>query len=163
VTEPLCRDCQELQIERKATRLVVKTPVCDEHMAKRLGQKYGGLTIRTAPAVEKPAERAEDPLKKYRIEQSTVDEIKRRAAEGMKISAIAEETGVSYMTVRKYAIGEATRAKAKPGPKGIAKANGGTLAKSMAGLLRKWNEEADAVFAALPLERKAALLGSLEA
>jgi hypothetical protein len=35
------------------------------------------------------------------------------------------------------------------------------MPNGIAGILIKWNAEADAVFAGLPLEKKAALLGSI--
>jgi hypothetical protein len=80
----------------------------------------------------------------------------------MKAAQIAEELSISYSCVRRYMNGEAKATPKKSGPKGLVRANGGKLPNGMSGLLRKWNEEADAVFIALPLEKKAEILARLE-
>jgi hypothetical protein len=95
------------------------------------------------------------------LDEATIKEIQKRAHEGMKASQIAEELSLSYSCVYRQ-MGKAKKAgKTKSGPKGIVRANGGVFPLGVEIVLKKWNDEADAVFAGLPLEKKCELLRTL--
>lgn len=103
---------------------------------------------------------------KKMLDDKTIQAIRDLSADGLSGKEICEKLSVSYPSVKKYggnnvSNGHAPAAK-KKGPKGLARANGGKLPSGMGGLLDKWNEEANAVFAALSLEHKAKLLETLE-
>lgn len=95
----------------------------------------------------------------------------------MSVAAIAAKYKVNVATVYNHTKANGAKAqvstklattkpaKAKPLRDGWSNENGHAKTGNMAtalGLLAKWNAEADAAFAVLPLEKKAALLASLE-
>jgi hypothetical protein len=83
----LCRDCQDLQREVKATRWIGKTPVCEEHYANRLGVKHA------VPAA--PAEETAMPVRA----QVDWEAAQRDRDAGMTTTAIGTKYGVSCPTV----------------------------------------------------------------
>lgn len=146
----LCHDCRDFQRETIATRMVGKTPVCDEHMRSRMG-------------IPKKIER-EEPTnmgRGKRLEQSTIDAIAKDGAAGMSLSDIAKKHGVSWPTAKQYAGNGKRRAggakTAKPTRRGghfKGAANGSySVHLSTAGMDALWN--------GLAPEKKAELLRGL--
>lgn len=115
MAEPLCRDCRDLQIEVKATRLIGRTPVCDEHMRKRLGMPALAKATAGEPktrgiAPMAPARAAMETAKEAKAMRKQTDvavqiAIRRDAAAGMSLNEIAAKHKVSWPTAKRYAGG----------------------------------------------------------
>lgn len=121
--------------------------------------------------------------KRNEIEKEATVDTKERAASmqadrngGMSVPDVAKKHGVTVSVVYGYTkmkpgTERVQKKAATPKPK-VSHANGNGNGKTSAhplgayiaanGLIAKWNAEADAAFAALPLDKKAELLASLE-
>jgi hypothetical protein len=99
-----------------------------------------------------------------RIDEATQDEMRKDAAAGMSINAIAVKHSSSWPTVKNI-VGNGHKAAKKNAP--TKSTNGRVhlplriLSPKAHAFLEKWNTEANEAFAALPLEKKAELLGTL--
>lgn len=154
MSEPLCRDCQDLRREVKATRIVVKTPVCDEHWRQRLGQP---------PAPVKLEEMKMG--RTSRIDESTIARIQSDAKEGLSFSQIAEKRSVSWPTAKRYASERNGRPYAGGGGAKAAKSTlrGGRFkdAAKDSYSIQLTSAGMDALWNGLPPEKKAELLTHL--
>jgi predicted DNA-binding protein (UPF0251 family) len=158
--EPLCRDCTDFGRSVKATRFVGKTPVCDEHMARRLGQSFSA----------KPAEVTEEKSmpKSGRLSESEIESIRKKAAAGASFQEISKEFNVSWATVQ-YHVGKNGKKPAggaKAGRASSARTNGNGHAKHAANGDSHFFIELslggmDAIWNSLMPEKKAELLRGL--
>ncbi|MBZ5702121.1 MAG: hypothetical protein LAN84_09760 [Acidobacteriia bacterium] len=99
-SDPLCRDCRDLQLEVKATRLIGRTPVCDEHMRKRLGMPPETRGISPVAAARAAIETTkEEKAMPKRTDEGTRAKILEDHAAGMGINAIATKHGMAWGTV----------------------------------------------------------------
>ena len=94
--EPLCRDCQDLGSQTKATRFIGKTPVCDMHMRKRLGQLW---TPPTSPLGEVRKEKSMQGRKPPDLDWSQLQ--KERDA-GVSVEELRKKYKTSWATVNKH-------------------------------------------------------------
>jgi len=159
MADPLCRDCRDLQLEVKATRMIGKTPVCDEHMRQRLGMPATARGI--APAIlgraaMETAKETKVMATGKQLDEAVQSAIRRDAAAGMPLGEIAKKHKVSWPTAKRYA-GGANGGKHAGRPKSAAKSADVGVAYEAA-----LQELCDGIWAALPLGKKAALLNRLQ-
>jgi hypothetical protein len=143
---PLCRDCCDLQREVLATHMIGRTPVCEEHKRKRLGERLFGpqkSNVETTPEKRSMA-------KRWKTDQKTIDAIRADAAAGMNFQQIAEKHGVSWPTAKRW-----SQSNGMPPRKGNAKTMRNRVSKGsfdvngMLSTLRSHREALDDAIAAL--------------
>jgi len=156
MSEPLCQPCKERGRIAKAHRMVGRTPMCASCFA---GKEASGVPVALASAAIALARaargtgkfRTEEKEMPKRTDEATKAEVRKDHAAGMGINEIAKKHGIAWGTA-----------------KGIlsAKGRGGRKGKSAqpasgAPTLTATAELCDGIWAALPLEKKAALLNRL--
>lgn len=160
MSDPLCRDCNDLGRSVKATRFAGMTPVCDAHILQRLGSPaLGSAAARIAREMKSQAP-LEPQEEKPMIDDATKAAIRKDYATGMKKGEIAAKHAVSGPTVKKIVeaqgnfVGASARStkpkagRAKAAPAGVA-------------TLRATPQLVDGIWASLSLEKKAELLNRL--
>ncbi len=156
-----CKPCRDRGRLSVAHHEVAGTMMCDECFE---GKPSNG--VRPTDLVAKVLKKkAEGKTMAKRIDDATKAAIRKDAAEGMNYNAIAKKQGVGWGTVRD-AIDENGKKGAGGGrPKSSAAARRGRPSKSANGnggvTLTATPELCDGIWAALPLEKKAALLNRL--
>lgn len=155
---PNCRDCADLQQEVPAVAMIGKTAVCLVHQRSRLG--IPKTAVSQATGGQLATRRSEDATMSRgpSITQDTINAIRQDAAAGLSFSKIAEKNGVSWPTAKHYV--KNGHAPAGGGGKcaGKAKQHAATNGHFAVQLSA---EGLDAVWNALPAEKKAELLGHL--
>jgi predicted transcriptional regulator len=119
--DPICKPCEQEGVMRKAHRIVGRTPMCNDHYLKSLvtpaaepvadATRYARLPESSEKAPVAPAK--EGTRMSTVIEETTIQEIRKLAGQGMSINGIATELQVSWPVVSKYA--EGYRAKKSEG------------------------------------------------
>lgn len=186
-----CFECNKIGLLRKAHRIVPKYgAACDEHYREHAGlpqitMEGKGLILRwktaMAAAPVQPPETSEKPEPEIQtqpkethavpkqIDETVKEEIRKDWAAGMNYEQIRRKHMTSWITVKNII----TAAGGANGHNSAKKSKASKTSKidnpmrvisptpDARTLLDKWNTEANEVFSALPLEKKAELLGMI--
>jgi len=171
----LCEPCAESGERRLATHRMNDLDMCVEH-ANAARMDSGPPQALKPDDSEVQAETPKERGMKHTIDAETIEEIRKLARQGKKPQQIANELSVSWPSAKKYSEGHFVAQNGggdkKPSPKPAkVKVDRGPVniplralvSPAVNSLIEKWNREANEAFAALPLEKKAELLSSLEA